>query len=86
VYGHSSGLSPLAVIVSALFWGTLWGPIGLLLSTPLTLCLVVAGRHVAALEPITILLGEAPDMTHAERFYQRALAGESEAIIRDARG
>ncbi|EIJ48758.1 membrane transport protein [Herbaspirillum sp. GW103] len=85
VYGHSSGLSPLAVIVSALFWGTLWGPIGLLLSTPLTLCLVVAGRHVSALEPITILLGEAPDMTHAERFYQRALAGESDAIIRDAR-
>ncbi|WP_343649542.1 AI-2E family transporter [Herbaspirillum sp.] len=85
IYGHSSGLSPLAVIVSALFWGTLWGPIGLLLSTPLTLCLVVAGRHVAALEPITILLGEAPDMSHAERFYQRALAGESDAIIRDAR-
>ncbi|MCA1323735.1 AI-2E family transporter [Herbaspirillum sp. alder98] len=85
VYGHSSGLSPLAVIVSALFWGSLWGPVGLLLSTPLTLCLVVAGRHVAALEPITILLGEAPDMSHAERFYQRALAGESDAIIRDAR-
>jgi len=85
VYGHSSGLSPLAVIVSALFWGSLWGPIGLLLSTPLTLCLVVAGRHVAALEPISILLGEAPDMSHAERFYQRALAGESDAIIRDAR-
>ncbi|AYR22796.1 AI-2E family transporter [Herbaspirillum rubrisubalbicans] len=85
IYGHSSGLSPLAVIVSALFWGSLWGPIGLLLSTPLTLCLVVAGRHVAALEPITILLGEAPDMSHAERFYQRALAGESDAIIRHAR-
>lgn len=85
VYGHSSGLSPLAVIVSALFWGSLWGPIGLLLSTPLTLCLVVAGRHVAALEPVSILLGEAPDMGHAERFYQRALAGESEAIIRAAR-
>ncbi len=85
VYGHSSGLSPLAVIVSALFWGSLWGPIGLLLSTPLTLCLVVAGRHVAALEPISILLGEAPDMSHAERFYQRALAGESDAIIRAAR-
>ena len=85
VYGHSSGLSPLAIIVSALFWGSLWGPVGLLLSTPLTLCLVVAGRHVAALEPITILLGEAPGMTHAERFYQRALAGESDAIIRDAR-
>ncbi|EJM97630.1 AI-2E family transporter [Herbaspirillum sp. YR522] len=85
VYGHSSGLSPLAIIVSALFWGSLWGPVGLLLSTPLTLCLVVAGRHVGALEPITILLGEAPGMTHPERFYQRALAGESDAIIRDAR-
>jgi len=85
VYGHSSGLSPLAVIISALFWGSLWGPIGLLLSTPLTLCLVVAGRHVTALEPISILLGEAPDMSHAERFYQRALAGESEGIIRAAR-
>lgn len=84
IYGHSSGLSPLAVIVSALFWGSLWGPIGLLLSTPLTLCLVVAGRHVAALEPISILLGEAPNMSHAERFYQRALAGEADTIIRDA--
>ncbi|WP_267873655.1 AI-2E family transporter [Massilia sp. Se16.2.3] len=58
VYGHSSGLSPLAVIVSALFWGALWGPVGLLLSTPLTLCPVVAGRHVRALEPVTILLGK----------------------------
>lgn len=85
VYGHSSGLSPLAIIVSALFWGSLWGPVGLLLSTPLTLCLVVAGRHVAALEPISILLGEAPDMNHAERFYQHALAGESDAVIREGR-
>ncbi|OWY28217.1 AI-2E family transporter [Herbaspirillum robiniae] len=85
VYGHSSGLSPLAIIVSALFWGSLWGPVGLLLSTPLTLCLVVAGRHVAALEPITILLGEAPNMSHAERFYQHALAGESDAVIREGR-
>ncbi|WDZ95851.1 AI-2E family transporter [Herbaspirillum sp. WKF16] len=85
VYGHSSGLSPLAIIISALFWGSLWGPVGLLLSTPLTLCLVVAGRHVAALEPISILLGEAPDMNHAERFYQHALAGESDAVIREGR-
>jgi len=86
VYGHSSGLSPLAVIVSALFWGALWGPIGLLLSTPLTLCLVVAGRHVRALEPVTILLGEVPNVTHSQRFYQRVLSGDRRAIIEDARG
>ncbi|UVW27113.1 AI-2E family transporter [Massilia sp. H6] len=85
VYGHSSGLSPLAVIVSALFWGALWGPVGLLLSTPLTLCLVVAGRHVRALAPITILLGDAPDMSDAERFHQRVLAGEADELIKDAR-
>jgi predicted PurR-regulated permease PerM len=84
VYGHSSGLSPLAVIVSALFWGALWGPVGLLLSTPLTLCLVVAGRHVRALAPITILLGDAPDMSDAERFHQRVLAGEADELTNDA--
>jgi predicted PurR-regulated permease PerM len=85
VYGHSSGLSPLAVIVSALFWGALWGPVGLLLSTPLSLCLVVAGRHVRALEPVTILLGDVPNVNVAQRFYQRVLAGETHNIIADAR-
>jgi predicted PurR-regulated permease PerM len=85
VYGHSSGLSPLAVIVSALFWGAMWGPVGLLLSTPLTLCLVVAGRHVRALEPVTILLGEVPNVTTAQRFYQRVLSGDRHAIIEDAK-
>ncbi|MDB5790941.1 MAG: transporter [Massilia sp.] len=85
VYGHSSGLSPLAVIVSALFWGAMWGPVGLLLSTPLTLCLVVAGRHVRALEPITILLGDVPNVNAAQRFYQRVLGGERHAIIADAK-
>ncbi len=85
VYGHSSGLSPLAVMVSALFWGALWGPVGLLLSTPLTLCLVVAGRHVRALAPITILLADTPSVDLAQRFYYRILSGEADAIIRDAR-
>ena len=85
VYGHSSGLSPLAVIVSALFWGAMWGPVGLLLSTPLTLCLVVAGRHVRALEPVTILLGDVPNVNVAQRFYQRVIAGETHSIISDAR-
>lgn len=84
VYGHSTGLSPLAVVVSALFWGTLWGPVGLLISTPLTVCLVVAGRHVGALEPLAILFGKAPDVTGAQRFFQRALSGETSAILGDA--
>jgi predicted PurR-regulated permease PerM len=84
VYGHSSGLSPLAVIVSALFWGAMWGPVGLLLSTPLTLCLVVAGRHVRGLEAVTILLGDAPSVSGGQRFYQRALTGDAYTILRDA--
>lgn len=84
VYGHSSGLSPLAVIVSALFWGTLWGPAGLLISTPLTLCLVVAGRHIRALEAITILFADTPGVSEAERFYHRVLAGSSGAVIEHA--
>lgn len=84
VYGHSSGLSPLAVMVSALFWGSMWGPVGLLLSTPLTLCLVVAGRHVRALEPVTILFSDSPNITEAQRFYHRILSGEADALIRDA--
>ena len=84
VYGHSSGLSPLAVIVSAVFWGAMWGPVGLLLSTPLTLCLVVAGRHVRGLEPVTILLGDAPNVSGAQRLYQRLLTADSDTIVRDA--
>jgi len=84
IYGHSSGMSPLAVIVSAVFWGAMWGPVGLLLSTPLTLCLVMAGRHVRGLEPVTILLGDAPSVSGAQRFYQRLLAGDSVSIVRDA--
>jgi predicted PurR-regulated permease PerM len=49
LYGHATGLSPLSVVVAAIFWSSLWGPAGLILSTPLTLCLVVAGRHMKAL-------------------------------------
>ncbi|MDP9899008.1 AI-2E family transporter [Variovorax ginsengisoli] len=85
VYGHSTGLAPLAVIVSALFWGAMWGPVGLLLSTPLTLCLVVLGRQVEALQPLTILLSDAPGLSAGQRFYQRALADNTDAIIQDAR-
>lgn len=81
VYGYSSGLAPLGVIVSALFWGVLWGPVGLLLATPITLCLVVAGRHVRVLAPISILLGDAPGLTAGMRLYQRALSGETGEIV-----
>ncbi len=90
VYGHSTGLSPVAVIVSAIFWTWLWGPIGLILSTPLTLCLVVLGRHVKRLEFLDVLLGDRPALTPVESFYQRMLAGDpdealdqAEALLRD---
>ena len=76
VYGHSTGLSPLSVVLSALFWTWLWGPIGLILSTPLTLCLVVMGRHVERLEFLDVLLGDRPALTPVESFYQRMLAGD----------
>jgi predicted PurR-regulated permease PerM len=76
LYGHSTGLSPFAVVLSATFWTWLWGPIGLILSTPLTLCLVVLGRHVARLEFLDVLLGDRPALTPVESFYQRILAGD----------
>jgi predicted PurR-regulated permease PerM len=74
LYGSSTGLSPLAVIVAAVFWTTLWGPVGLLLSTPLTVCLVVLGRHVPQLQFLEVLLGSAPVLTPDVKFYQRLLA------------
>ncbi|WP_233842655.1 AI-2E family transporter [Dyella sp. 2HG41-7] len=85
LYGHATGLSPLAVVVSAIFWSWLWGPMGLVLSTPLTLCLVVVGRHVRAFTLLGILLGDTPALTLPERFYQRALSGDADEIIAAAR-
>ena len=86
LYGHTTGLSPLAVVVAAIFWSWLWGPVGLIVSTPLSLCLVVAGRHVKALMLLDVLLGDLPALTMPQRFYQRALSGDSDEIIADARG
>ncbi|WP_329743334.1 AI-2E family transporter [Dyella sp. A6] len=85
LYGHATGLSPLAVVVSAIFWSWLWGPVGLVMSTPLTLCLMVAGRHVKALGQLTILLGDAPALTLPQRLYQRALSGDAQEILEEAR-
>jgi predicted PurR-regulated permease PerM len=76
VYGHSTGLSPVAVVASATFWTALWGPIGLVLATPLTVCLVVLGRHVERLEFLDVMFGDRPALTPPEIFYQRMLAGD----------
>jgi hypothetical protein len=81
LYGHSTGLSPLSVVVAAIFWSWIWGPIGLLVSTPLTLCLVVAGRHIKGLAFLDVLLGDTPALTLSERFYQRAMVGDHEEIV-----
>ncbi|SFK00129.1 Predicted PurR-regulated permease PerM [Bradyrhizobium sp. Gha] len=78
LYGHSTGLSPFAVVVSAIFWSWLWGSVGLVLSMPLTLCLVVLGRHVDRLEFLDVLLGDRPPLTPVESFYQRILAGDAD--------
>ena len=84
LYGHSTGLSPFSVIVAATFWTWLWGPIGLILSTPLTLCLVVLGRHVERLEFLDVLLGDRPALTPVESFYQRMLTGDTDEALEQA--
>ena len=84
VYGHSTGLSPVSVVISAIFWTWLWGPVGLILSMPLSLCLVVLGRHIERLEFIDVLLGDQPALTPAESFYQRILAGDADEALDQA--
>ncbi len=84
LYGHSTGISPIAVVMSATFWTWLWGPVGLILATPLTVCLVVLGRHVERLEFLDVLLGDAPALTPVESFYQRMLAADSSEVAEQA--
>jgi predicted PurR-regulated permease PerM len=74
LYGHGTGLSPVAIITSATFWTALWGPVGLVLATPLTICLVVLGRHVERLEFLEVMFGDRPALSPSELFYQRMLA------------
>jgi predicted PurR-regulated permease PerM len=78
VYGDSAGVSPVALIAAATFWTWLWGPIGLLLSTPMTVCLVVLGRHVPQLQFLDVVLSNRPALTSEETFYQRMLANDPE--------
>ncbi len=76
LYGSRTGLSPLAIIVAAIFWAWLWGPLGLVLSTPLTVCLVVLGRYVSQFEFLDVMLGSDPVLEPHARIYQRLLAGD----------
>lgn len=80
LYGSSTGLSPVAILVAAVFWTWLWGAVGLVLATPLTVCLAVLGKHVPALAFLDVLLGDQPAMPASDRYYQRLLArDEAEA-------
>lgn len=74
LYATRTGISSLAILLSAAFWTLLWGPIGLILATPLTVCLAVLGRHVPPLEFLYVLLGDEPVLTPDVRYYQRLLA------------
>jgi predicted PurR-regulated permease PerM len=76
VYGQTIGVSQVALFVALAFWTWLWGPIGLVLGTPLTVCLVVLGKHVPALEFITVLMTDEPALPADVRYYQRLLAND----------
>lgn len=78
LYGQSISVSEVALLVAVAFWGWLWGPLGLLLATPLTACLVVLGRHVPLLESISVLLGDEPVLEPHAQFYQRLVARDPE--------
>ena len=84
-YGSSTGMSALAVLVSAVFWTWLWGPIGLLLSTPLTVCLVVIGKYVPQLQFLDVLLGDKPVLDPPVRIYQRLVTADEEDAAELAR-
>lgn len=81
LYGSSTGITPIALIVAALVWTWLWGPVGLVLATPLTVCLVVMGRHIPKLAFLSIVLSDEEALTPAEDCYQRILrAGEHDEM------
>jgi len=82
--GQSTGLSPVAVVTSAAFWTWLWGPIGLVLATPLTMCMVVLGKHVPHLKFFDILLGDEPALRPEQLTYQRMLAGDPIEAVEQA--
>jgi hypothetical protein len=81
LYGAHTGVSSIALIVAAVFWTWLWGPVGLVLATPLTVCLVVMGRHVPRLSFLSIVLSDEDALTPAEDCYHRLLTpGERDEL------
>jgi predicted PurR-regulated permease PerM len=76
LFGHSTGISPLALLLSAAFWAWLWGPIGLLLSTPLTVVLIVLGKYVPQLRFFEVILGDEPILNSHIVLYQRLVAND----------
>ena len=85
IEGHSTGLSPVAVVVAATFWSWLWGPVGLVLATPLTVILVVLGRHIDALKFFDVLFGDEPALSEGENFFQRMLARDPVEAVEQAK-
>jgi hypothetical protein len=86
LYGQSAGVSRVALLVAVTFWTWLWGPVGLLLATPLTVCLLVLGRHLPALGFLVVLMGDRPVIEAKARYYQRLLArdqDEAAEIVED---
>jgi predicted PurR-regulated permease PerM len=85
LYGHATGLSPISVVVGAIFWSWLWGPAGLILSTPITVCLLVAGRHMKGLGVLELLLGNGTPLTLSQKFRRQAAPpGDPHEIVSDA--
>jgi predicted PurR-regulated permease PerM len=80
LYGASTGMTTVAVLIAAVFWTWLWGPIGLVMATPLTVCLVVLGKHVPQLKFFDIMLGDEPVLSPPERIYQRLLAMDGDDV------
>jgi predicted PurR-regulated permease PerM len=81
LYGQSAGVSPVALLIALTFWTWLWGPVGLLMATPLTVCLIVLGKHLPALRGIVVLMGDRPVIEAKARYYQRLLARDQDEAI-----
>ena len=81
LYGQSAGVSPVALLIALTFWTWLWGPVGLLIATPLTVCLIVLGKHLPALRGIVVLMGDRPVIEAKARYYQRLLARDQDEAI-----
>ena len=81
LYGQSAGVSQVALLVLVLFWTWLWGPIGLLLATPLTVCLIVLSKHLPAMGFLVVLMGDDPPLESKARYYQRLLARDQDEAV-----